>query len=78
MKTYTAPIFVPIKLDGAAGTPGGTAGGCAMQSIHDPYICPVDDYELGETFFNDGSVCTTDGGDLCYYVPHHDHNVYTS
>ncbi len=64
MKTYTAPIFVPIKLAGKV------AGACKFNSTAQEYVCPAvtTDKDLGRTVFNDDSVCdlVDDGYEVCY------------
>ena len=76
MKTYTTPIFKPIKLNLING---GTAGGCAMISNSTENMCKVYDMELGDELFNDDVGCREEVDyKLCYYVPTEDRNVYAS
>ena len=78
---YSKPLFglCPIALDGP-----GTAGGCADNPTSADYVCPVTDFETGDTIFQS----TTDGCDVsslygddvgvCYISPTGGYNIYNS
>ncbi len=72
MKTYTTPIFVPIKLAG-----GGTGGSCKVDVLSTDEGCVVFDEDFGVKLFTDKNNSCEEKS-ICYDVPQHDTNIYNS
>ena len=72
MKTYTAPIFVPIKLAGPS-----SGGNCRLNILTTDEGCRVWNEGYQEYFFTDQNQ-TCDEPSYCYEVPMDDLTIYNS
>ena len=73
MKTYTAPIFVPIKLEGTT-----VAKGSCHYTLADINVKPAFDADIGFNLFgNSTSGCEIEA-EQCYSVPYNDSNIHVS
>ncbi len=79
MKTYTTPIFVPIRLEETTMAKGS----CKIDSTQAEYQCAVyDSVVRGYIFDSSNNGCTATGASaqdrVCYHVPIASHNIYAS